>query len=69
MELLILLALNLEALLLLFEVGRVVALVRIEVATVDLGDPLGDVIEEVAIVGNRDNGALVALQVLLEPQN
>ena len=38
-------------------------------AAVDLGDPLGDVVEEVAVVGDGDNGTLVAGQVLLEPEN
>src|SRR5690606_33470609 len=68
-ELLVLLALDLEALLLLLQIGGVVALVGVEVAAVDLGDPLGDVVEEVAVVGDGDDGALVLLEVLLEPEH
>ena len=36
-------------------------------AAVELEDPAGDVVEEVAIVGDGDDGALVVGQVLLEP--
>ncbi len=68
-ELGVLLALDLEALLLGLQVGGVVALVGVEVAAVDLGDPLGDVVKEVAVVGDGDDGALVAGQVLLEPEH
>ena len=38
-------------------------------AAVELEDPAGDVVEEVAVVGDRDDGALVLLQVLLEPRH
>lgn len=65
----VLLALDGESLGLLLEVGRVVALVRVEAASVDLGDPLRDVVEEVAVVGDGDDGAGVALEVLLEPED
>ena len=58
-----------EALGLLLEVGRVVALVRVEVAAVDFGDPLGDVVEEVPVVGDGEYGTVVLRQVLLEPQH
>ena len=34
---------------------------------VELEDPLGDVVEEVAVVGDRQDGARVALEVALEP--
>ena len=46
-----------EALLLLLEPGGVVALPRNAVAAVEFEDPLGDVVEEVAVVGHRDHGA------------
>ena len=36
---------------------------------VDLGDPLGDVVEEVAVVSDGDDGARVGGQVLLQPQH
>ena len=68
-ELRVLLALDGEALALLLEVGRVVALVADEAAAVDLGDPLRDVVEEVPVVRDGDHGAGVLLQVLLEPQH
>ena len=56
-----------EALLLLLEPRRVVALERDAAAAVELEDPLGDVVEEVAVVGDRDDGAGVVLQEPLEP--
>ena len=37
------------------------------VAAVELEDPARDVVEEVAIVGDGDDGALVLLEVALEP--
>ena len=51
------------------EVGGVVALVGVEVAAVDLADPLGDVVEEVAVVRDGEHGALVVVQELLKPQH
>ena len=36
-------------------------------AAIELEDPLGDVVEEVAVVGDRDDGAGVVLQEPLEP--
>ena len=36
-------------------------------AAVELEDPAGDVVEEVAVVGHGDDGALVLLEVALEP--
>src|SRR5262249_41622720 len=49
------------------EPARVVALERVALAAVELEDPLRDVVEEVAIVGDRDDRALEALEHLLEP--
>ena len=56
-----------EALLLLLEPRRVVALERDAAAAVELEDPLGDVVEEVAVVGDGDDGAGVLLQEPLQP--
>ena len=56
-----------QALLLLLQPGRVVALEGNAAAAVELEDPAGDVVEEVAVVGHRDDGALVVGQVALEP--
>ncbi len=49
------------------EVGGVVALVGVGAATVELQDPLGHVLQEVPVVGDRHDRARVLLQVLLEP--
>ena len=68
-ELRVLLALDGEALLLLLEVGRVVALVGVEATAVDLADPLGHVVEEVPVVGHGEHGAGVLGEVLLEPEH
>ena len=58
-----------EALFLLLEPGRVVALPRDSVAAVEFEDPAGDVVEEVAVVGHRDDGALIVLEMALEPSH
>ena len=58
-----------EPLLLLLEPARVVALPRDARAAVELEDPARDVVEEVAVVGHRDDGAVVLLQVPLEPRD
>ena len=55
----VLLALDLEPFLLGLEVGRVVALVGVRPAAVELEDPLGDVVEEVPVVGDGQHGARV----------
>ncbi len=52
---------------LLVEPAGVVALERVAAATVELEDPARDVVQEVAIVGDRDDRALVGLQVALQP--
>src|SRR5262249_23081910 len=49
------------------QVGGGVALVGVGVAGVELEDPLGHVVKEVPVVGDRDDGAGVLLQVLLQP--
>ena len=46
---------------------RVVALERDAAAAVELEDPAGDVVEEVAVVGDGDHGALVVGEEALEP--
>src|SRR5262249_9627698 len=58
-----------EALLLLLEPARVIALPRDARAPVERGDPAGDVVEEVAVVRHRDDGAVVVLQVPLQPRD
>ena len=63
----LLLLLDVEPALLLLEPRRVVALPRDAGAAVELENPAGDVVEEVAVVGDRHHRALVLLQVALEP--
>ena len=56
-----------EPLLLLLQPGRVVAFPRNAGAAIELEDPAGDVVEEVAIVRDGDDGARVVLEEALEP--
>src|SRR5437867_3985752 len=58
-----------EAALLLLEPGGVVTLPRDAEAAVELQDPARDVVEEVAVVGDRHHGARVLLEVTLEPRH
>ena len=62
-----LLLLECETCLLLFEPAGVVALKREAAAAVNLEDPARDVVEEVAIMGDRDDAALVVVQKAFEP--
>src|SRR5262249_9084646 len=62
-----LLLLRPQPLLLLGEPGRVVAFPRYARSTIELQDPAGDVVEEVAVVGHRDDRPRVLLEVALEP--
>ena len=66
-ELGVLAALDGDALGLLLQVGRVVALVGVRPAAVELEDPLRHVVEEVPVVGHGQDGALVGGEVALEP--
>ena len=68
-ELGILLALNLETLFLRLQVSRVVTFVGVQVTTVNLSNPLCDVVEEVTIVGHSDHCARVGRQMLFQPKN
>ena len=56
-----------QALALLLQVGGVVALVGDAAAAVDLQDPAGDVVEEVAVVGDDQHRARVVAQRPLQP--
>ena len=64
---LVLAGLLLKALGLLFQPCGVIALVGDAAATVEFEDPAGDVIQEIAVVGDDQDGALVVDQVLLQP--
>jgi len=57
----------LEPELLLLEPGRVVALPGYAVTAVELQDPARHVVEEVPVVGDRDDRALILLEVVLQP--
>src|SRR5438093_743250 len=59
----------LEALALLLEPGRIVALPWNAVSALELEDPAGDVVEKVAVMGDRDDRPRVLLQVALEPRD
>ena len=61
------LLLDLETLLLLLEPGRVVAFPRNAGSAVELENPASDVVEKVAIVCHRHDGAGVVLEKALEP--
>src|SRR5208282_4621100 len=63
---LLLAALLLEALLLLLEPARIIAVERQALAAIDLEDPFGDVVEEIAVVGDRHHGAGIVLEEALE---
>ena len=63
----LLLLLGREPRLLLLEPTGVVALVRDPAAAVELEDPAGDVVEEVPVVGDGDDGARVLGEEPLEP--
>src|SRR5207249_345021 len=58
-----------EPSLLLLEPRGVVALPRGAEAAVELQDPAGDVVEEVAVVGDGDDGARIFLEMTLQPSD
>ena len=64
---LLLLLLLRQPLLLLLQPGGVVALPGNAAAAIELQDPAGDVVEEVAVVGDGHDGAGVVVQEALEP--
>ena len=59
----------LQPLLLLRQPGRVVALVGNAAAAVELEDPAGDVVEEVAVVGDDQDRAGIVAQMAFEPRH
>ena len=56
-----------QAFFFLFQPGGVVALVGDTFAAVEFEDPASDVVEEVAVMGNGDDGAGEVVQVALQP--
>ena len=65
----ILAAFLLEALLLLHQPGRVIALVGNALAAVEFEDPAGDVVEEVAVVGHDQDRAGIVAQMAFQPRH
>jgi len=65
--LLVLLELLLVAPLLLLHIKAVVARVKLRLAIVDLDDPAYHPVQEPAVVGDGQHGALVTVQILLQP--
>ena len=63
----VLAAFLLEPLLLLLEPGGVIALVRNAVAAIELENPAGHVVEEIAVVGDDEDRARIVAQVAFEP--
>src|SRR5262249_62371984 len=57
----------LEPFLFLVEPGRIVALIGNAAAAIELEDPAGDVVEEVAVVGDDQDRARIIAQMTLEP--
>ena len=53
----------------LFQPGRIVPFPGDPKTPVKLKDPAGDIIQEIAIMRNRDDSALVVLQVVFQPGN
>ena len=60
-------ALLLQPLLLLHEPGRIVALIGYALAAIELEDPAGDVVQEVAVVGDDQDRARIVAQVAFQP--
>ena len=65
----VLLALDLESSRLLLQIRRVVTLVGVGPAAVQLQNPASHVVHEVPVVGHRDDRTRVGREVLLEPQH
>src|ERR1700730_17529118 len=61
------LALAQEPRLLLFEPAGIIALERDAVAAVELEDPAGDLVEEIAVMRDGDDGAGIIAQKALQP--
>ena len=59
----------LKPLALLFKIGRIIAFVDKITATIEFEYPANDVVEEVAIVGYKNNVTLIIDEVLFKPSN
>ena len=63
------LLLLLQAVLLLLEPGGVVAFPRDADAVIEFQNPAGDVVQEVAVVGDGDHRARILLEMVLQPRH
>src|SRR3546814_4787623 len=53
-----------EALALLFQIGRIIALVDEIAAAIEFEDPIHDIVEEIAVVGDEDDVARIVDEML-----
>ena len=58
-----------QTVLLLLQPGRIVALPRDAAPAIELENPAGDVVEEISVVRDRDDGARVVLEEALQPRD
>src|SRR3546814_18107659 len=58
-----------EALALLFQIGRIIALVDEIAAAIEFEDPIHDIVEEIAVVGDEDEVARLVDEMLFVPGN
>ena len=58
-----------QTLLLLFQPRRVIAFPRDALAAIQFENPTRDVVQEISIVGHRDDGSRITLQVMFEPRD
>ena len=56
-----------EAFCLLFQIGGVVSFVDVVARAIELEDPVHDIVEEIAVVGDEDDVAGIVDQMLFEP--
>ena len=56
-----------EALGLFGEIGRIIALIGDAAAAIELENPAGDIVEEVAVMGDDQDGARIGAEMVLEP--
>ena len=66
---LVLLAFDFEPLVLLLEPGGIAAVIGNALPAIELERPFGDVVEEVAVMGDHDHGAGIVAQMMLEPSH
>src|SRR5690606_9397834 len=59
----------LETLALLLEIGRIIAFVDKIAAAIELEDPVYDIVEKIAVVGDQDDIARIVDEMLFEPRD